>query len=125
MNKSYKFNGKIYTEEDLIKQAGEANMTVNQYKGFLFSAGMEEVDPSDQVDLTKLPNLAAGESFDAFGNVVDINKQIVRAPEGKTVEEAKIEVKKSKAIDASQNLIAPDKSEGDEKYYSDLGDLKI
>ena len=109
---TFKFNGEIYTEEDLIKQASDANMTLREYKGFLFNAGMEKVDPANnykpfiqedgQIDLTKLPNIAAGESFDAYGNVVDINKEIIRAPEGKTVEEAKVE--KQEKTQPSLNL---------------------
>ena len=109
---TFKLNSEIYTEDDLIKQASDAGMTLREYKGFLFEAGMEKVDPMNnykpfiqddgQIDLTKLPNLASGESFDAYGNVVNINKEIIQAPEGKTVEEAKVE--KQEKTQPSLNL---------------------
>jgi len=33
---TFKLNGEIYTEDDLIKQASDAGMTLREYKGFLF-----------------------------------------------------------------------------------------
>lgn len=98
---TYKLQDKIFTENDLIAQAQELDMSLNEYKGFLFNAGMEKVDPlndykpftqdESQFDFTKLPNIASGESYDEYGNIVNIKGDIIRGQGDKSVEKANIE----------------------------------
>jgi len=114
---TYKLQDKIFTENDLIAQAQELDMSLNEYKSFLFNAGMEKVDPlndykpftqdDSQFDFTKLPNIASGESYDDYGNIVNTKGDIIRGLGDKSVEQVNLEksLKSMPLINSDGDLI--------------------